>query len=109
MKLPRSPARAVHRSKSGSLMSGLGHLRQTETLPALAACPLAPKADMRELASIRPLRAISGLMHSQQTASLFDYFVGARGQRRRCFKGRADCAYRAYSPRPLCGPLCCKN
>jgi hypothetical protein len=44
MKLPRSPARAVHRSKSGSLMSGLGHWRQTETLPTLATCPLRPES-----------------------------------------------------------------
>jgi hypothetical protein len=43
MKLSRSPARAVHRSKSGSLMSGLGQKRTRGITEAMSALP--PKAD----------------------------------------------------------------
>src|SRR6266851_7342334 len=41
-----------------------------------------PKADIRRLASICPLRAITGCEQSQQNQSLFDYLVGAGEQLR---------------------------
>jgi hypothetical protein len=52
--------RVVHHSKLGRPMSQLGHLRQTETLPTLAACPLSAKRRHMRRSKTRSLDHLVG-------------------------------------------------